>query len=92
MTVIPPLSVSAQSALTGGFARLDRAATEIVGAFNSIPPAATDSVDIRSNVDADPLLTGVRDLMLAKLQVGAGALLLHTYRDNRQDLFDMLRP
>ena len=96
MDALPPLSTSALNALTNGFAKLDSAASEIVSAGQSPPDALQpNTVDLRSGIagtDSDPVLAGIRDLMLAKIQVRAGAALLHAYRDNRQDLFEMLRP
>jgi hypothetical protein len=95
MTDIPPISTSVQNALSNGFRRLDTAAAEIVSASQaSTHPTPSDTADVRSALTgtSDPLLSGIRDLMLAKLQIGAGAALLHAYRANRQDLFEMLRP
>jgi len=94
MSSIPPLCSSVQNALGSGFLRLNHAAAEIVAASQSGAEAgAPDTLDVRSSISstADPLLTGIRDLMLAKLQVGAGSALLHAYRENRNDLFEMLR-
>ena len=83
------------NALQSGFALLDRGAAEVVnaGEDDASSTTATDSVDVRgaTPANADPMLTGIRDLMLAKVQVRAGAALLHAYSENRQDLFDLLR-
>ncbi len=82
---------------------LDRGAAEIVdgsspddSASNAGTPAASVSVgnDVADSGDGlgDEMIGGVRDLMLAKLQIGGAAALLHAYAGNRNDLFEMLRP
>lgn len=93
MSAIPPISTSASNALQSGFHLADRGAAEIVSATQT-PDTPTDTVDVRptgSAIEAEPLLSGIRDLMLARIQVKAGAALLHAYSDNRQTLFDMLK-
>jgi hypothetical protein len=87
---VPPISTSALNALTGGFNRLNRAAQELASPADLSPP--TDSVELTGTTPgmSDPMISGMKDLMLAQLQVGAGALLLHAYSGDRQRLFDLL--
>ena len=91
MSVVPSISASIQNAFTSGFARLDRAAAELTTMNDSpdpttpgLPPVSTPSV-------GDPAIQGIFDLMMAKVQIGAGALLLHQYSDDRRQLWDLLR-
>jgi len=96
MSAIPSISDSALLALQRGSAQVNRGAAEIVSAstVTSSPDVPQDIVDIRSGsaVDTEPMLTGVRDLMLGRLQFEAGTVLLHAYSENRQSLYDMLKP
>jgi hypothetical protein len=51
-------------------------------------------VNVRSQgsiTEMEPMLAGVRDMMLARVQVGAGAELLHAYSEDRQTLYEMLK-
>ena len=94
MSSVPSIASSALTALQGGFASLDRGAAEMVAGTTTDPaqPAA-DIVDVRSGsiVDTEPMLAGIRDLMLARLQVGAGAAMLHAYQADRTSLYNMLK-
>ena len=96
MSELPSISSSAMSALQGGFSLLDRGAQEVNAATQPAEPGASpgDSVEIRSTgspIEGEPMLAGIRDLMLARMQVGAGAALLHAYNSDRQTLFEMLK-
>ncbi len=84
--------------MRNGFGTLDRGAAEIVdGTSPSQDPTDTAStgnaVDTSGGTDqsGDELLSGVRDLMFAKLQIGGAAAMIHAYNDTRKDLFDMLK-
>ena len=89
------MSDSALSALQRGWTQFDRGAAEVV-AGSMAPPASQpqDMVDVRSGspIDAEPMLAGMRDMMLARVQISAGAALLHAYSANRQSLYEMLKP
>lgn len=72
---------------------MNQGAAEVVQGATDDPARPQDSLDLRSGsiMGTEPLLAGVRDIMLAKLQVGAGTALLHAYRDERESLFQMLQ-
>jgi len=89
------MSTSALSALQGGFTQLNKGAAEVVTATFADPTAqAQDIMDVRSGspVDTEPMLSGMRDMMLAREQISAGAVLLHAYSENRQSLYELLKP
>jgi hypothetical protein len=99
---IPSITTSILAGMRNGFGTLDRGAAEIVDGTQPEPDATdstTDSVQTGSPVDpsgqtvgsGDELLSGVRDLMVARLQIGGAVALLHAYNDTRQDLFEMLK-
>jgi len=84
--------------MRNGFGTLDHGADEIVE--STLPgPDPTDSTSTGNLVDSsgstnesgDELLSGVRDLMLARLQIGGAAAMIHAYNDTRNDLFNMLK-
>ena len=92
MSGIPPISSSISDALQGGFALLNQGAAQVVSATQDSPrPADTVEISTGSPIEAEPMLAGIRDMMLARVQAGAGAELLHAYNDDRRDLFDMLK-
>lgn len=85
------------AALQSGWSQMNRGAAEVVAAATASPgtPLPQDVVDIRSSgspVDTEPMLAGIRDMMLARQQISAGAMVLHVYDENRQTLYDMLKP
>ncbi len=89
---VPSISTSPVHAIKSGLALLDRGAAELAGTGTMVADSG-DSVDVRSgdSVGFDPAISGIRDLFLARLEIGAGAVLMHAYRDNRLNLFEMLR-
>lgn len=89
MSGIPPISSSVATAFNSGFALLNKGAEEVLAGVQ-----AGDTVEIRgtcSPIEGEPLLAGIRDMMLARVQVKGGAALLHAYRENRETLFDLLK-
>jgi hypothetical protein len=89
MSGIPPISNSIATAFNSGFARLNQGAEKVLAGVR-----ADDAVEISgagSPIEGDPLLAGIRDMMLARMQVKGGAALLHAWRENRESLFDLLK-
>ena len=84
---VPPIHLSISTAFTSGFERLHKAAVQLSQPLDVAPP--TDTVEL-SAATTDPMIAGVTDLMLAKVQVGAAAMLLRTYNANQMQLLDLL--
>jgi hypothetical protein len=87
MDSLPPLSASAQSLLTTGFASLNRAAAQF--ASLTLPPAQPANP---TRPAADPFLGGLLDLMSSREEVSAGIILLDTSARLSQDLLQVADP
>lgn len=101
MDSVPSITSSILDGMRTGFGTLDRGAAELVDGTlsdsddeTSSPAATVSTGNPITSADAsapDEVLSGVRDLMFARLQIGASAALLHAYNNDRNSLFEMLR-
>jgi hypothetical protein len=90
MNGVGTLSGSVMTSLTRGFATLDRAAQEMTGAAEMPSGDLTQEQMALASEKEDGLVSGVMDLSMAKVQVGAGAALMKVYKDTTGTLLDMM--
>jgi hypothetical protein len=91
MSAINSLAGSVSTALSRGFATLDRAARKMAAAPADLRDGDMTPVEIAlASEKEDGLVSGVLDLSLAKMQVGAGAALMQIYKRTTGTLLDMM--
>jgi hypothetical protein len=86
LSAIPSLSSSALHVLQSGFTKLNKAAQEMTSAVGGDTPS--EGAETQGASMEDPLVSGVRDLLAARLDVRVGSLLLREYNRDQGRLFD----
>jgi citrate lyase beta subunit len=91
MNHVGSLAGNVATALSRGFDTLDRASRKMAGAAVEMPRGNISAEDIaRASEKEDGLVSGVMDLSMARMQVGAGAALMRVYKDITGTLLDVM--